>query len=60
VQDDDRGRIGLYPGTARRDMPAGAAAVGPYAEEWMVTLTLATWAGLPAGKAAGPSEGGHR
>ena len=47
VEDDDRGRVELYADAGRDDMLAGAAAVGPYAEEWMGEVTLAIRAGIP-------------
>ncbi len=47
VEDDDRGRVELYADAGRDDMLVGAAAVGPYAEEWMGEVTLAIRAGVP-------------
>jgi pyruvate/2-oxoglutarate dehydrogenase complex dihydrolipoamide dehydrogenase (E3) component len=47
VEDDDRGRIELYVDPARPGVLAGAAAIGPYAEEWMAEVALAIRAGLP-------------
>jgi pyruvate/2-oxoglutarate dehydrogenase complex dihydrolipoamide dehydrogenase (E3) component len=49
VDDDDRGRVELYADAARADLLVGAAAVGPYAEEWMGEVTLAIRAGVPLG-----------
>jgi dihydrolipoamide dehydrogenase len=45
VEDDDRGRVELYADPA--GILVGAAAVGPYAEEWMSEITLAVRAGIP-------------
>lgn len=47
VEDDDRGRLELYTDTSRPGVLAGAAAVGPFAEEWMAEVALAIRAGLP-------------
>lgn len=47
VDDDDRGRVELYADAARGDILAGAAAVGPYAEEWMGEIALAIRAAVP-------------
>ncbi len=45
VEDDDRGRMEVYADTD--GVLAGAAAVGPYAEEWMAEITLAVRARIP-------------
>jgi len=47
VEDDDRGRVELYVAAGRDDILVGAAAVGPYAEEWMGEVTLAIRAQVP-------------
>lgn len=47
VEDDDRGRLELYVTAGRPDLVAGAAAVGPYAEEWMAEVALAIRAEIP-------------
>jgi dihydrolipoamide dehydrogenase len=49
VEDDDRGRVELYADAGRDDILVGAAAVGPYAEEWMSEVTLAIRARIPLG-----------
>ncbi len=46
VEDDDRGRVELYADAAS-DILAGAAAVGPCAEEWMGEIGLAIRAAVP-------------
>ncbi|MFB4312672.1 FAD-dependent oxidoreductase [Actinomadura sp. 21ATH] len=46
VRADDRGRVELYADRARGVL-AGAAAAGPYAEEWMGEIALAVRAGTP-------------
>ncbi|MEW2357228.1 NAD(P)/FAD-dependent oxidoreductase [Spirillospora sp. NPDC029432] len=48
VRADDRGRVELYADRARGVL-AGAAAAGPYAEEWMGEIALAVRAGTPLG-----------
>jgi pyruvate/2-oxoglutarate dehydrogenase complex dihydrolipoamide dehydrogenase (E3) component len=45
VEDDDRGRVELYADST--GVLVGAAAVGPYAEEWMSEVTLAVRGGVP-------------
>jgi pyruvate/2-oxoglutarate dehydrogenase complex dihydrolipoamide dehydrogenase (E3) component len=47
VEDDDRGRLELYVAAGRPEVVAGAAAVGPYAEEWMAEVALAVRAEIP-------------
>src|SRR5580693_1070033 len=47
VEDDDRGRVELYADAGNDDILVGAAAVGPYAEEWMGEVTLAIRAKIP-------------
>ncbi len=47
VEDDDRGRVELYADAGHGDILVGAAAVGPYAEEWMSEVTLAIRAAVP-------------
>ena len=47
VEDNDRGRVELYVADSRPEVLAGAAAVGRYAEEWMVEAALAIRAELP-------------
>ena len=47
VEDEERGRVELYADAARGDVLAGAAAVGPYAEEWMGEIALAIRAAVP-------------
>ena len=47
VEDDDRGRVELYADAGNDDFLVGAAAVGPYAEEWMGEVTLAIRAKIP-------------
>lgn len=49
VEDDERGRVELYADAARPGIVVGAAAVGPYAEEWMGEVTLAIRASIPLG-----------
>ncbi|MFC4905809.1 dihydrolipoyl dehydrogenase family protein [Actinomadura gamaensis] len=46
VDADDRGRVELYA-DADRGLLVGAAAVGPYAEEWMSEIALAIRAETP-------------
>ncbi len=46
VDDDDRGRLELYADAAQGTL-AGAAAVGPQAEEWMGEVTMAIRARIP-------------
>lgn len=47
VEDDDRGRVELYADAGNDDILVGAAAVGPYAEEWMGEVALAIRAKIP-------------
>jgi pyruvate/2-oxoglutarate dehydrogenase complex dihydrolipoamide dehydrogenase (E3) component len=47
VEDDDRGRLAPYVTAGRPDVVAGAAAVGPYAEEWVAEVALAVRAEIP-------------
>jgi pyruvate/2-oxoglutarate dehydrogenase complex dihydrolipoamide dehydrogenase (E3) component len=47
VEDDERGRLELYVAAGRPEVVAGAAAVGPYAEEWMAEVALAIRAEIP-------------
>lgn len=47
VASDEWGRVELYVDTTRPDVLAGAAAIGPHAEEWMGQAALAIRAELP-------------
>src|SRR5260370_22526465 len=47
VNNDDGGGVELYADAGCGDIPVGAAAVGPCAEEWMGERTLAIRAGIP-------------